>query len=139
MPELLLQRPTTEENQMQSTGGQGGLPPQELAAEYFARDPQQPGYASGYDAAPASEPRNTERGLTLRDRFFRSRLGRVAMGGLAALGLAGGVAAAESSPAYADSGHVYTVTGTGGDGVWLHSDPGLGDSGDLIKIMKEGT
>jgi hypothetical protein len=45
----------------------------------------------------------------------------------------------DTTPAVADSAHVYSVVNTDGEGVWLHSDPGLGDTGDLIRVMPEGT
>lgn len=77
--------------------------------------------------------------LSLRDWFCRSRLGRLAIGGLAYLGLAAGGVAVEAGPAHADTGYVYTVIGTDGDGAWLHGDPGFGDKGDLVKVMPEGT
>lgn len=77
--------------------------------------------------------------LPLRDRIMDSRLGRLAVGSMAILGFSVGMSVAEAKPAAADSGHEYTVTGTDGDGVWLHSDPGLGDVNDLITVMPEGT
>lgn len=77
---------------------------------------------------------------TLRERIASSRLGRAALGSLAALGLLSGCATEVETDLVAfGPDHVYTVTGTNGDGVWLHGDPGLGDTGDLIKIMPEGT
>jgi hypothetical protein len=118
MPELLLERPILEEQTVTSL-----LETESHGVSWAEQDHQ-------IGAVPES--------LGLRDRFFRSRLGRVAMAGLASLGLTGGIAVAESSPAYADSNHTYTVTGTGGEGVWLHGDPGLGDKGDLITVIPEG-
>lgn len=75
---------------------------------------------------------------SVSERFFHSGLGRMALSGLATLGLAGGLVASETSSAQADANHVYAVTGTGGEGVWLHSDPGLSDKDDLIKVIPEG-
>jgi hypothetical protein len=57
-----------------------------------------------WDFRPSSPNRPS-----LRERFCGSRLGRLTVNGLAALGLAGGVTALEASPALADSGPVYTV------------------------------
>jgi Protein of unknown function (DUF2599) len=68
---------------------------------------------------------------TLRSRFFRSSIGRAALSGLTALGLAGGVAAADAAPAFADSGLVYTVTNhdhDGTTGVYARRSPHWSDS-----------
>lgn len=72
--------------------------------------------------------------ITFRQRFANSYVGKTAMSSLAAIGIMTGTV----SPAVsAESDHVYTITNAEGGGVWLHSDPGLGDSGDLIKIMPD--
>lgn len=72
---------------------------------------------------------------TLCDRFFRSRLGRTALAAIAGLGFAAGASVVDAAPAEASETKTYTTT----DDVWLHSDPGLGDKDDLIKIMPKGT
>jgi hypothetical protein len=56
---------------------------------------------------------------------------------LTTLGIFTASSIAGESTATADD-KVYTVTGTEGEGVWLHGDPGLGDAGDLIKRMPDG-
>jgi len=52
---------------------------------------------------------------SLSNRFFQSKIGRLAMSGLTALGLAGGAVAVEASPAYA-ANPVYTVVNPDNDG-----------------------
>lgn len=79
-------------------------------------------------------PSSTEK-PTLRDRFFRSRIGRTALAAIAGLGFAAGASVVDAAPAVASETKTYTTT----DDVWLHADPGLGDKGDLIKIIPKGT
>lgn len=76
---------------------------------------------------------------TLRQRFAASRIGRAVFGGLISAGLISGGVAVAAAPAQAESSHTYTIENTDGDGVWLHGDPGLGDEGDLITVVPEGT
>lgn len=76
-------------------------------------------------------------GRAFHSRLASARLGRAVVVSFASIGLlTSGVSTASAHEA---TGVVYTVTGTGGDGVWLHSDPGIGDENDLIKVMPEGT
>lgn len=70
----------------------------------------------------------------LRDRFLSSRFGRLALAGLTSIGLLS-VTAPDALSAEANSDRVYTTT----EDVWLHSDPGLGDKKDLLKVMPKGT
>lgn len=88
-----------------------------------------------YELVPDAEIQQT----SFRERMACSRIGRAAIGGITAVSLAVGGTVATAAPSVAESSHTYTVTGTGGEGVWLHDDPGAGDEGDLIKIMPEGT
>lgn len=75
-----------------------------------------------------STPEQTNNSISLTQRTV--------LIGAAALSLACGI----TSTASADTAdHTYSVANTDGAGVWLHEDPGLEDSGDLIKIMPEGT
>jgi hypothetical protein len=76
---------------------------------------------------------------TLRQRLVASRVGQTIVRGLMCLGVATGGVVVAAAPAQAESSHTYTVENTDGDGVWLHGDPGLGDKGDLITIVPEGT
>lgn len=71
---------------------------------------------------------------TIRDRIFR-HVGRIAAVAAAGLSFAFGSSAVDAGPAEASSDKVYTTT----DNVYLHSDPGLGDNGDLVKLMPKGT
>jgi hypothetical protein len=69
--------------------------------------------------------------LSLRERFYRSHLGRLAMGGFAALGLAAGGVAIDESPAAANSNPVYTVTNHDNDGthgIYYRNSPSMADS-----------
>lgn len=88
-----------------------------------------------YELVPDAEIQQT----SFRERMACSRIGRAAIGGITAVSLAVGGTLATASSSAAESSHTYTVTGTDGEGVWLHGDPGAGDEGDLIKIMPEGT
>lgn len=68
---------------------------------------------------------------SLRDRLIRSRLGRLAIGSLTALGLAAGGVAVEASPAGAASNPVYTVTNhdhDGTHGIYYRNSPSMSDS-----------
>ncbi|HEX9153492.1 MAG TPA: hypothetical protein VF809_01600, partial [Candidatus Saccharimonadales bacterium] len=68
---------------------------------------------------------------SLRESFYRSRLGRLAMGGLTALGLAGGMAVLDAAPAFADSGPVYTVVNPDHDrtrSIYDRNSPSWADS-----------
>ena len=96
------------------------------------------------DPVGITPPRNLFTELTLANTSeparstMRSRMVRSAAGGLVALGLVTGSSAFEAAPA-AESSHVYNVANTGGDGVWLHRQPGLNNGpGDLILTMPEG-
>jgi hypothetical protein len=65
----------------------------------------------------------------LRDRFCRSKVGRLAMTGLASLGLTGGAVIAETSPAIANP--VYTVINPDKDdtkSVWDRNSPRMADT-----------
>ncbi|HET7302790.1 MAG TPA: hypothetical protein VFI74_05675 [Candidatus Saccharimonadales bacterium] len=96
------------------------------------------------DPVGITPPRNLFTELTLANTSeparstMRSRMVRSAAGGLVALGLVTGSSAFEAAPA-AESSHIYNVANTGGDGVWLHRQPGLNNGpGDLILTMPEG-
>ncbi len=68
---------------------------------------------------------------SLRERFYHSRLGRLAISGLTALGLASGGVAIEATPAFADSNPVYTVTNhdhDGTNGIYYRNSPNMSDS-----------
>lgn len=84
---------------------------------------------------------------SLRNRFFQSKVGRLAMSGLTALGLAGGAVAVEASPAYA-ANPVYTVVNPDNDGTrsiydrnsphWNDSDrkyPDFSYYGDRLELI----
>lgn len=73
--------------------------------------------------------------LTLVSVLPIRELAKTVVGGLAAIGI---IAGATTPTASAESDHTYTIRGTNGEGVWLHGDPGLGDPGDLIKVIPEG-
>ncbi|HEU4913892.1 MAG TPA: amidase domain-containing protein [Candidatus Saccharimonadales bacterium] len=81
----------------------------------------------GFTSNPSERP-------TLHSRIFR-HVGRIAAVAAAGLGFAFGASTVDAGPAEASSDKVYTTT----DNVYLHADPGLGDKGDLIKIMPKGT
>ncbi|HEX9153667.1 MAG TPA: hypothetical protein VF809_02500, partial [Candidatus Saccharimonadales bacterium] len=73
----------------------------------------------------------SEQPLTLKEKFLRSRIGRAALTGLAALGLAAGGVAVEASPAIAASNPVYTVTNhdnDGTNGIYYRNSTSMADS-----------
>ncbi|HEX9153341.1 MAG TPA: hypothetical protein VF809_00810, partial [Candidatus Saccharimonadales bacterium] len=73
----------------------------------------------------------SEQHLTLKDKFLRSRIGRMALAGFATLGLAGGMAVLDAAPAFADSGPVYTVVNPDHDrtrSIYDRNSPSWADS-----------
>ncbi len=92
--------------------------------------------AEGHPSAPPDNEQPLarpagEHKLSIRERFFHTRLGRK-LGALAFIGLAsGGVVATEAVPAAADSGLVYTVVNPDNDGtrkIYDRNSPNWGDS-----------
>lgn len=70
------------------------------------------------------------RRASLRNRLYRSRVGRIVLSGLSALGLAAGGLVAEASPAFADN-PVYTVVNPDNDGthsIYDRNSPSWADS-----------
>lgn len=75
--------------------------------------------------------------ITLRERIACSRFGRAVLGSLTAASMVVGGTVISTESASAESNYTYAVTGTNGEGVWLHADPGIEDEGDHYPEVAE--
>lgn len=65
------------------------------------------------------------------------RLGKVITALTAMSMLGGGAAIIGAEPVSAEASHIYTIENTGGEGVWLHENPGLHNRHDTIRVMMD--